>query len=382
MDFLLTEEQIILQQTVRRLVKEKLNPLAETFGDNDYEISREIVKVMAEHGLFGAHIPQEYGGSSRPGFEALQICLIREQLASCSPAELVFAVHGLGSYPLVVAGSEEQKKKYLPEVIKGTKLFSFALTEPDAGSDVAAMKTSAVLDGDHYVLNGSKTFISNAGVSDVYIVFAKTDTTKGTKGISAFIVEKGTPGFEFGKQLRVMAPHPIGELFFTDCRIPKSNMLGEQGQGFKVAMKTLDVYRQSVGALAVGLAQACMDMAADYAKQRIAFGKPISENQGIQFKIADMAVEIAAARLLVYKAGWLKDQGNLEFSMDASIAKLFATEMAQRVAYQAQQIHGGYGVVKEYPIENLYRQIRAAAIYEGTSEIQRVIISRHVLNAR
>lgn len=378
MNFSLNEEQKMLQESVRRLVQEKLMPIANDFGENDYDLCWDIIKIMAKQGMLGAHIPEEYGGSSRPGFESLAICLIREQLASCSPAELVFAVNGLGSYPLVVAGSDEQRKMYLPQVAQGKKLFSFALTEPDAGSDVAGMKTRAVLDGSDYVINGSKTFISNAGISDVYVVFAKTDLTKGTRGISAFIVEKGTPGLEFGKKMRLLAPHPIGELFFTDCRIPRENILGQEGEGFKIAMKTLDVYRQSVGAFSVGVAQKALDLSVDYAKQRIAFGKPIGENQGIQYKLSDMAVGIAAARLLVYNAAWLKDN-NLPFTQAASIAKLYATEMAQQVTYQAQQIFGGYGVVKEYQVEQLYRQIRASALYEGTSEIQRVVIARHLM---
>jgi len=378
MDFQLNKEQRTLQESVKKLLNEKLIPIAEKEGENDFDICWDIWNIMAEKGLIGAYVPEEYGGASRPGFESLRIVLIREQLAHCSLAELPFTVNGLGSYPIVVGGTEQQKKKYLPLVAKGKKLCSFALTEPSGGSDAAAILTTAVRDGDSYVLNGHKTFISNAGISDVYVVFAKTDPSAGHKGISAFIVEKGTKGFECGNMTRLMDPHPIGELHFNDCRVSKDSLLGKEGEGFKIAMKVLDVFRQTVGAFAVGIAQRALDLAVEYSKERVAFGKPISAFQGIQFKLADMAASIAASRLLVYQAAWLKDNG-FPFSKEASIAKLFATEAAQKVVYDAQQVFGGYGVVKGYQIEKLYRQIRACQMYEGTSEIQRLVISRHLL---
>jgi len=377
MDFKLNDEQRLLKDTVKRLVSEKLMPMAAEFGEKN-ELPREIIKVLADQGLLGLYIPEAYGGSSRPGYEALPICLAREQMAPCLPGEVFFATQGLGSYPIVTAGSEEQKNKYLPKAAKGEWVYSFALTEPNAGSDAAAMETRAVLEGDYFVLNGNKTLISNAGVADVYVVFVKTDPELGVRGISAFIVEKDTPGLKMGKQIELLSPHPIGELIFEDCRVPRANLLGELGEGFKIAMRTLDVFRQTVGAMAVGVAQYALDLAVDYARQRNAFGKTLAKYQGIQFKLADMAVEVSAARLLVYYAAWLKDQGTGGFTKDASIAKLFATEMAQRVVYNAQQIFGGYGMTKEYPIEALYRHIRAAAVYEGTSEIQRIIISRQL----
>lgn len=377
MDFRFNDEQRLLRDTVKKLVREKLMPMAAEFGEKN-ELPREIIKVLAGQGLLGLYIPEAYGGGSRPGYEAIPICLVREQLAPCLPGEVFFATQGLGSYPIVAAGSEDQKKKYLPKAAKGEWVYSFVLTEPNAGSDAAGMETRAALEGDYYILNGSKTLISNAGVADVYTVFAKTDQALGVKGISAFIVDKDTPGLKTGRQLELLSPHPFGELIFEDCRVPKANLLGELGGGFKIAMRTLDVFRQTVGAMAVGIAQYALDLAVDYAKKRVAFGKPLTKYQGIQFKLADMAVEISAARLLVYYAAWLKDQGTEEFTKDASIAKLYATEMAQRVVYNAQQIFGGYGMTKEYPIEALYRHIRAAAVYEGTSEIQRIIISRQL----
>lgn len=378
MDFRLNDEQRLLKETVKKLVKEKLLTLAAAFGEKN-EVPWDIVKVLAQQGLLGAHIPIEYDGSSRPGYEAMPICLIREQLAPCLPAEFFFAVQGLGSYPLIVAGSEEQKRRWLPQVAQGEKLFVFALTEPNAGSDVSGMETKAVLEGDYYVLNGTKTLISNVGVADVYTVFAKTNSKQGVKGISAFIIEKDAPGLKIGKQLELISPHPFGELIFEDCQVPRANLLGDLGQGFKIAMRTLDVYRQSVGAMAVGIAQAALDMALEYAKKRIAFGQPLAKFQGIQFKFAEMAAEICAARLLVYHAAWLKDQGTESFTKEASIAKLYATEMAQRVVYNAQQIFGGYGMIKEYPIEAFYRHIRATTVYEGASEIQKIVIARQLL---
>ncbi|MEW6275187.1 MAG: acyl-CoA dehydrogenase family protein [Bacillota bacterium] len=378
MDFKLNDEQLLLRDTVKKLVKEKLMPLAAQFGEKN-EVPWDIVKILAQQGLLGLHVPEKYGGSSRPGFEAMPLCLAREQLAPCLPAEYIFAVQGLGSYPIVVAGSEEQKEKWLATAAKGEKLFSFALTEPNAGSDVASMETKALPDGDFYILNGTKTFISNAGVADVYTVFAKTDPQQGVRGISAFVVEKGSPGLKMGRQIELISPHPFGELIFEDCRVPKSNLLGELGEGFKTAMRTLDVFRQTVGAMAVGLAQAALDLALEYAKQRITFGKPLVKFQGIQFMLADMAVEISAARLLVYQAAWLKDQGEEDFIKEASIAKLYATEMAQRVVYNAQQIFGGYGMTKDCPVEAFYRHIRATTVYEGTSEIQRVIIAKQLI---
>jgi len=377
LDFALTEEQRLFQDSVRRLTRERLMPLAAVFGEKS-EVPRDIVKVLAEQGLFGLHVPREYGGTSR-GEDALLLCLAREQLAPCLPAEFFFAIQGLGSYPLVLAGTEEQKSRWLPQAVSGGKLFAFALTEPNAGSDVASLETGAILDGDGYILNGTKTMISNAGAADVYTVFARTGRGRGVSGISAFVVEKDTPGFAPGKQMALLSPHPFGELVFTDCRVPRDNLLGAEGEGFKIAMRTLDVYRQTVGAMAVGIAQASLDLAVEYARQRITFGRPLSQHQAIRFKLADMAVEISAARLLVYYAAWLKDHAAATFTRDSSIAKLYATETAQRVVYQAQQIFGGYGMTREFPLEAYYRHIRATTVYEGASEIQRLIIARQLL---
>ena len=375
MDFRFTEEQEMLRSKVKRFAEEKLAPIAAEVDELD-EVSWEVARLLAEQELFCLLAPEEYGGV---GLKSVPICIVREELSRISVhADLLFAETGLCAYPISTHGTEAQKQKYLPPFVRGEKLGCFALTEPEAGSDVANLQTTAVLDGDCYVLNGSKCFASVGPFAQTYVTFAKTDPTQGSRGISAFIVEKGTPGFE-GKQMKLMGPHPIAELTFTDCRLPKENLLGEPGRGMRVALSTLDFMRMSVGAAAVGVAQRGYEESVSYSKKRIAFGQPIAEFQATQFKLADMATEIDAARLLVYRAAWLNDETAERTTKESSMAKLFATEMAWRVVDQAVQLHGGYGVVKGMCVERLYRTIRQPRVYEGTSEIQRTVIARHIL---
>jgi acyl-CoA dehydrogenase len=375
---LLTEEQRLLRETVLRLCRGPLKELDEKIGETNV-VNRGLLKFLADQGLLGLVVPGAYG----PGpatMSLVSFCLVREELArTCPNAELIFTMQGLGAGPIVIAGTEAQRKKYLPRVATGETINTFALTEPSGGSDAAAIITRAVKKGDAYILNGSKTFISMAPDADVYTVFAKTDPDKGTRGISCFIVEKGFPGFQPGERLDLMAAHPIGSLYFDDCVVPAENLVGVEGEGFKVAMQTLDFFRPTVAVCAVGMAQAGLDAALAYAKQREAFGQKISEFQMIQAKLADMAVKVSAARLLVYQAAFLKDRGKSRITLEAAMAKLYATEMAQEVIDQAVQIHGGYGVCKGYLVEKLYREIRALRIYEGTSEIQRVVIANQLL---
>lgn len=376
MDFNFTPAEEDLRRRVRKMAVEELAPLAPQVDESD-DVSWEVVKIMAREKLFGYIAPKEYGGH---GVRVTNICIVREELSrACAQADTTFAMNGLGGYPIVLAGSEEQKRRYLPPLATGQKLGSFALTEPDSGSDVAAMKTVAVRQGDAYILNGMKRFVSQTGAAHIYSVFAKTDPQARSRGISAFVVEEGTPGFSTQRRLKLLAAHAIGEPLFEDCRIPAANLLGKEGDGMKIALSTLDVFRTTVGAAVMGLALAGYDEALNYAQRRFAFGQPLAEFQATQFKIADMATTIDAARLLIYRAAWLKDQGQERVILEASMAKLFATEVAQRVIDEALQIHGGMGVVKGMPIERLFREVRAARIYEGTSEIQRLTIAREIL---
>ena len=377
MDFRFSKEQEMLQKEIRKFAEDKLEPIAAEVDELD-EVSWEVVRLLADQELFCLLTPKEYGGV---GPTATAVCIAREELSRvCAHADLVFAESGLCAFPIRTFGSEEQKQTYLNAFSKGDLIGSYALTEPDAGSDVSGMRTTAVLDGDDYVLNGTKCFASVGPFAQTYVTYAKTDPDKGAKGISAFIIDKGTPGFD-GVPMRLMAPHPIGELTFNDCRIPKSNLIGEPGQGMRIAMTTLDFMRTSVGAHALGVAQRAYEEAIKYAKSRKAFGQAIAEFQNTQFKLADMATELDAARLLVYRAAWMRDEVSDRVTKEASMAKLYATEMAWRVVDQALQIHGGYGVLRGSITEKLYREVRQPRVYEGTSEIQRLVISRHILGS-
>jgi alkylation response protein AidB-like acyl-CoA dehydrogenase len=379
MDFLLTEDQQALRKRVRQLAEEQLAPMAPEVDESE-EISPDLVRLLAEAGLLRFMAPTAYGGAGM--VSCVNICIVREELSRiCGAADSTFTMQGLGTYPITMFGTEAQKQKYLPPIANGEKLASFALSEPDAGSDVASMQTTAVLEEDHYVLNGTKRWSSQGPAAEIFTVFAKTDPAKGSKGISAFIVEKGSPGFDPSPSLRLMAAHCIGEPRFDNCRIPRENLLGEEGQGMRIALENLDMFRTTVGATAVGYAQRAYEEAVRRAKKRIAFGKPIAEFQLTQAKLADMATEIQAARLLVYWAAMLKDRGAgwREIIQAASMAKLYASEVCHRVVDQALQIHGGVGLVKGVPIERLYRMVRSIRIYEGTSEIQRLTIAREIL---
>ncbi|WAH36207.1 acyl-CoA dehydrogenase family protein [Alicyclobacillus dauci] len=380
MDFNFNEKQQELVSYIEKWVKDVFAPIAEEFGEQD-ALCLDMVYALGESGLMKTMIPPEFGGTNDDnGTHATELCIIRETLARLCPlAESTYSVTGLGSYPVILAGSEAQKNKYLSGVATGKTVFAFALTEPNAGSDALRLSTQARLEGDEWVLNGRKIFISNAGYADAYTVFAKTDDAPGSRGISAFLVDADTPGFEVVRKLSMIAPHPIGEISFSNCRIPKENLLGERGRGFKYAMQTLDVFRSSVAAQLIGFAQAALDKAAAYAKTRQAFGGPLTQFQSIQHKLADMYMEVESARNLVYYAAWRKDLGN-RVTKEAAIAKLYASQVAQRVAYEGQQIFGGYGMIKGNPIELLYREVRPPAIYEGTTEIQHMIIGRGMLS--
>jgi acyl-CoA dehydrogenase len=376
MDFSLTHQEQELQQRVRKLAQERIAPIAAEVDESN-RVSPELMRILADADLLRYTVPEEYGGY---GIKVMNLCIIREELARvCGQADTNFIMQGLGSYPITLGGTPEQKARYLPPIATGEAIAAFALTEPHGGSDVIGMKTAAVLQNEEWVLNGAKKFISQAGDATTYTVFAKTDPEAGSRGISAFIVEKGTPGFDDSRRLDLMAPHPIGEPVFEDCRIPYANLIGQPGQGIRLALGTLNTFRTTVAAAAVGIGQAAYDAAIKYARARAMFGQHLSDFQATQFKLADMAVSLDAARLLCYRAAWLKDSGQEDVIKEASFAKLFATEAASRIVNEALQIHGGAGLEKGTRIEQLYREVRALTIYEGTSEIQRQTIARQVL---
>ncbi|MFL6708730.1 MAG: acyl-CoA dehydrogenase family protein [Massilia sp.] len=340
---------------------------------------RALVKQLGEAGWLRHAIGgTRYGGASE-AIDTRAVCLIRETLARHSGlADFAFAMQGLGSGAISLHGSEENKRDYLGRVASGAAIAAFALSEPDAGSDVAAMSCSAVLDGDHYVLNGEKTWISNGGIADFYVVFARTGEAPGARGISAFIVDADLPGFAIAERINVIAPHPLARLRFTDCRVPVAKILGAPGQGFKVAMAALDIFRTSVAAAALGFARRALDEALARATSRQMFGKTLSDFQLTQAKLAQMATGIDAAALLTYRAAWQRDQGR-RVTKEAAMAKLTATETAQQVIDAAVQMFGGLGVVSEQPVERLYREIRSLRIYEGATEVQQLIIARELL---
>ena len=378
MNFDLTPEQQALKDKIRDLVDREISPRAADI-DKTSAIPWDVMGHMADAGLFKFLIPEQYGGSGKGDLRALELSLIREELARGSyQADSIYALNGLGSYSIVHSGTEKQKQKFLPPIAAGTSLACMALTEKEAGSDAANVNTTATAVGDEWVLNGDKIFASNAGVANVIVVFATVDKSKGAHGITAFVVDPAEVELEF-KPIQVLAPHDICEIIFKDVRIPKDSVLGEVGHGFRVAMKTLDVLRTSVGAAAVGMAQGALDLAVDWARNRVQFGKPLSEFQLIQDKLADMATEIHAGRLMVYYAAWLKDKGTPRVTMESSMAKWWCTEMAQRVVDKAVQIYGGYGVRMDYPVQRLYRAVRAPRLYEGTTEIQKLIVCRELL---
>ncbi len=378
MNFELSEEQLLIQAMVREFAAAEVAPIAAEI-DRNHRFPEELIPKLAEVGLLGVPYPEEVGGA---GADFLSFAIVVEELARvCASTSVIVAAHaGLGAWPIFEFGTPAQKEKYLRSLVTGEKLGAFALTEPSAGTDAAAAKTTAVLDGDEYVLNGSKIFTTNGGYADTYVITAMTDPDRGTRGISTFIVEKGTPGFTVGERERKMGIRASSTtpLYFSDCRIPKDALLGKEGRGFLIAMQTFEGGRVGVGAQAVGIAQGALDASIAYAKERVQFGKPIATLQAIQWMIADMATEIDAARLLVYRAAWMKDQG-LRYAQEAAMAKLFAAETATRCAGKAIQIHGGYGFTESYPVERAYRDAKITEIYEGTSEVQRMTIAGNCL---
>lgn len=381
MDFELNEEQRMVREMVREFAQKELAPRAAEV-DRTEEFPAENIRKMAELGLMGLPYPEEYGGG---GGDYLSYAIAVEEIArACGSTALIYAAHvSLGCGPIYYFGTEAQKRKWLPRLCSGQGLGAFGLTEPEAGSDAGATRTTAVRDGDVYTLNGSKMWITSGAIADVVTCTAKTDPAAGTRGISCFLVEKGTPGFIPGKNEPKMGlkGSVTSALSFENCRVPAENLLGQEGEGYKQMLITLDGGRISIGAMAVGLAQAALDEAKRYAQQRVQFGRPIAEFQAIQWMLADMATEIEAARLMVYRAAAMKDAG-LRFTKEAAMAKLFASEVAERAAFKAIQIHGGYGYSREYPVERIYRDQRLCSIGEGTSEIQRLVIARHLLDRR
>ena len=378
MDFRLTEEQELIRANMREFAEKYVEPIAAEI-DEASRYPAEIMSKLAEMGWMGIPYPQEYGGG---GADYLTFTVVVEELSrACAATGFTLSCHtALASGPIAAFGSEEQKKKYLTPLCRGEHIGAFALTEPGAGSDVGAGSTTADRDGDYYVLNGTKTFISNGPVADTFVIFASTDRSKGTKGLSAFIVPRETPGLRVGQHFLKMGirASQTSEIILKDCRVPKENLLGQEGQGFRIAMQTLDNGRIEVAAQAVGIAQAAMDESIKYAKERVQFGKPIAAQQAIQWMIADMATDISAARFLTYHAAYLKDQG-LPYSKEAAMAKPFASDMATRHTSKAVQIHGGYGYIKGQKVERLMRDAKITEIYEGTSEVQRIVISGSLL---
>jgi alkylation response protein AidB-like acyl-CoA dehydrogenase len=378
MDPFLDEECAGLARQVRAWADKHAVEGHSADGDIDREALR-LVRLLGGAGLLAYAVPKEYGGA-RPRVAARDLCLIREALAHGSAlADTMFAVQALGSYPIALAGSVQQKARYLPPLARGETIAAFALTEPQAGSDVLALETSAARDGRGYRLNGVKRFISNAGIANTYVVFAANDPSDKAKSISAFIVDDGAPGFSLKEKTVLLSPHPIGALALDDCFVPESQRIGAEGEGLKIALCTLDTLRCTVGAAAVGFAQRAFDEALRYSQTRRQFGNTLSTFQATQMKLADMATDIEAARLLVYRAAAAHDQGDADAGLRSSMAKLFATERAQWIVDQALQIHGGMGVVAGNPLERLYRDVRALRIYEGTSEIQKLVIAKQLL---
>ena len=340
---------------------------------------KAIVKALGDAGFTSYAVPASAGGQHKK-LDVRSLCIIRETLARHNAlADFAFAMQGLGSGPISLFGDEAQQATYLNAVATGDKIAAFSLSEPEAGSDVAAMSCSARADGDQWVLNGTKTWISNAGIADFYTVFARTDDTGGAKGISCFIVEAGTPGFEVTERIDLVAPHPLGTLTFSDCRIPRAHLVGEEGRGFGIAMATLDVFRSTVAAAALGMARRALDETLDHTAERNIFGGKLGDLQLVQAKIGEMALGVDSSALLVYRAAWTKDCAAERVTREAAMAKYHATETAQQVIDAAVQLHGGKGVTKGYIVEALYRDIRALRIYEGASEVQTTIIARQTI---
>ncbi|PDZ43016.1 acyl-CoA dehydrogenase AcdA [Bacillus wiedmannii] len=375
MHFKLSEEHEMIRKMVRDFAKNEVAPTAAE-RDEEERFDRALFDQMAELGLTGIPWPEEYGGI---GSDYLAYVIAIEELSRvCASTGVTLSAHtSLAGWPIFKFGTEEQKQKFLRPMAEGTKIGAYGLTEPSSGSDAGGMRTTAKRDGDHYILNGSKIFITNGGIADIYVVFALTDPESKQRGTSAFIVESDTPGFSVGKKESKLGirSSPTTEIMFEDCRIPVENLLGEEGQGFKVAMQTLDGGRNGIAAQAVGIAQGALDASVEYARERHQFGKPIAAQQGIGFKLADMATDVEAARLLTYQAAWLESEG-LPYGKESAMSKVFAGDTAMKVTTEAVQVFGGYGYTKDYPVERYMRDAKITQIYEGTQEIQRLVIFR------
>jgi len=378
MDYFLTEEQKMIQSLAHEIAEEQIKPVAAKH-DETGEFPWDIMKILAEAGFFGLYIPEEYGGA---GCGILELVLVTEQLSrACGGIAVCYAGSALGTFPILLYGSEEQKKKYLPRLAGGKVVAAFGLTEANAGSDAGAIETTAVRDGDEYVLNGTKQWITNGGEAEIYTTVAITDRAKGARGASALILEKGMKGFDFGKKEDKMGIRASAtrELVFQDCRVPAENLLGREGLGFAVAMKTLDQARPGVGAQALGIAQGALDEAVKYAHERVQFGRPISSFQAVQHMLADMATQVEAARALIYAVSRMIDAGVKHFSKESAMSKLLASDVAMKVTTDAVQIFGGYGYMKDYPVEKMMRDAKITQIYEGTNQIQRNVIAGNLI---
>jgi alkylation response protein AidB-like acyl-CoA dehydrogenase len=381
LEYFLTEQQKMIKDIARKVAEERILPVRAELDEKE-EFPWAIVKDMAGADLFRIFIPEQYEGLGEGCFA---LCLAVEELSrACCGIALTYAADALGSLPILLYGSDEQKQKYLPAIAAGSKLTAFGLTESGAGSDASGIRTAAVLDGDEYVLNGTKQFITNGGEAEVYTVIALTDPTRGARGASAFVIDKGTPGFTFGKKEKKMGirASATSELVFRDCRIPKDNLLGGEGAGFIVTMKTLDSSRPGVGALAVGLAQGALEAAVAYARQREQFGHPVSAIQAVQHMLANMAMELEAARALVYATAKTIDSGAKRFTEEGAMAKVFATDMAMKVTTDAVQVFGGVGYMRDYPVEKMMRDAKINQIYEGTNQVLRNEIALNLLKRK
>ncbi|MEK6693382.1 MAG: acyl-CoA dehydrogenase family protein [Nitrospirota bacterium] len=378
MDYFLTDAQKTIRDIARKIAIEKVVPSRAELDEKE-EFPHEIMKALAQADLFGLYIPEKYGGF---GGGSIDLALAVEELSSaCLGVSTTFAANALAAYPVLLFGSEEQKKSFLPDIASGKKLAAFGLTEAGAGSDAAAIQTTAKKEGDEYILNGTKQWITNGGEAEIYTIIAMTDKSKGTRGASAFIVEKGTPGFSFGKKEKKMGIRASAtrELVFENCPVPKENLLSKEGMGFIVAMRTLDISRVGIGAQGVGLAHGALDEAVKYARERHQFGKPIISFQAIQHMLADMAILTESARALVYSTARVIDSGSKEYSKESAMVKVFASDVAMKVATDAVQIFGGYGYMREYPVEKMMRDAKILQIYEGTNQIQRNIIGQALI---
>jgi len=378
MNYYLTEEQMMIKDLCHKIGVEKIKPVREHY-DETGEFPWDIIKLLAEADICGVYIPAAYGGL---GGGVMEMVIATEELSRfCGGISLSFAATGLGTFPIILFGTEEQKKKYLPDIASGKKLGAFGLTEANAGSDAGGIQTTAVRDGDFFVLNGTKQWITNGGEAEIYTVVALTDKAKGSRGATAFIVEKGTPGFSFGKKENKMGIRAsvTRELVFDNCRIHKDQVLGKEGMGFLVAMGTLDRTRPGVAAQALGIAQGALDEAVKYSRERVQFGKPISAFQGVQFMLADMAMKLEAARSLVYATAKMIDSGEKKFAKESAMCKCFASDVAMEVTTNAVQVLGGYGYMKEYPVEKMMRDAKITQIYEGTNQIQRTVIASNLI---